>query len=150
MSNHPVHLPHKSWLVVFDGAKALILRNMGHEQAPQLELVEAMQHRSPPSHELGRDRPGRVHQSYGPARSAVEEPDLHLAAQLSFVKEVSAMVEKSVHGHAVLKLVLVAPPKLLGELRRCLTRPMRALIVAEIGKDLTKLPIPEIERHFAR
>lgn len=148
MSTHPVRLPHKSWLVVFDGAKALILRNIGNEQAPQLELVEAMQHRSPPSHELGRDRPGRVHQSHGSARSAVEEPDLHLAEQLSFVKDVSATVEKSVRGQTVLKLVLVAPPKLLGELRRCLTPPVQALVVAEIGKDLTKLPIPEIERHF--
>lgn len=148
MSTHPVRLPHKSWLIVFDGAKALILRNIGNEQSPQLELVEAMQHRSPPSHELGRDRPGRVHQSHGSARSAVEEADLHLAAQLNFVEEISAMVEKTVHGQAVSKLVLVAPPKLLGELRRCLTPPMQALIVAEISKDLTKLPILEIERHF--
>ncbi len=87
MSTHPVRLPHMSWLIVFDGAKALILRNTGKEQSPQLELVEAMQHRSPPSHELGRTRPGRVRQSHGPARSAVEEPDLHLAEELSFVKE---------------------------------------------------------------
>ena len=48
------------------------------------------------------------------------------------------------------RLVVVAPPRTLAELRRAFHAEVKSRIVAEIDKDLTKEPIYEIERHFAK
>ena len=46
-------------------------------------------------------------------------------------------------------LVVVAPPKMLAELRRVLPERLRRAIVGEIDKDLTKHTVEEIGRHLA-
>lgn len=48
--------------------------------------------------------------------------------------------------HAV---VLVAPPKVLGDLRAAMPKTLRALVVGELSKDLTKHPVDQIERILA-
>jgi protein required for attachment to host cells len=42
----------------------------------------------------------------------------------------------------------VAPPRTLADLRHALHADVKALIVGEIDKDLTKHPVWEIERHI--
>lgn len=45
-------------------------------------------------------------------------------------------------------LVVVAPPRTLADLRAAFHPDVRGRIIAEIGKDLTKYPIYEIEKHL--
>jgi len=45
-------------------------------------------------------------------------------------------------------LVIAAPPKTLADLRRWVPPEVKAKIVAEIDKDLTKHPVRDIERHI--
>ena len=45
-------------------------------------------------------------------------------------------------------IIVVAPPRTLAELRNALHADVKRRIVAEIDKDLTKLPIWEIEKHL--
>ena len=45
-------------------------------------------------------------------------------------------------------LIVVAPPKTLAELRNAFHPDVKACIVAEINKDLTKHSIGEIEKHL--
>ena len=45
-------------------------------------------------------------------------------------------------------LVIAAPPRTLADLRRALHADVRKRIVAEVGKDLTKHPVHEIEAHL--
>jgi protein required for attachment to host cells len=47
------------------------------------------------------------------------------------------------------KLVLVAPPKALGILRKHLAPATRAVVIGEVAKDLVKFPIPEIEKYLS-
>jgi protein required for attachment to host cells len=55
----------------------------------------------------------------------------------------------SLHRAAPLKaLVIVAPPRTLADLTHALPRGIRELTLAEIDKDLTKIPVYEIERHL--
>jgi protein required for attachment to host cells len=42
----------------------------------------------------------------------------------------------------------VAPPKTLAELRNAFHSDVKACILAEINKDLTKHPIADIEEHL--
>jgi protein required for attachment to host cells len=45
-------------------------------------------------------------------------------------------------------LVIVAPPRILADLRRALHPDVKARVVAEINKDLSKHPVWEIERRI--
>jgi len=58
--NH-VKAPWQSWVVVCDGAKALIFRNDGDAELINLKLLESFVHHTPPTRDLGTDRPGHVH-----------------------------------------------------------------------------------------
>lgn len=45
-------------------------------------------------------------------------------------------------------LVVVAPARTLADVREALHPDIKKRIIAEIGKDLTKYPIYEIEKHL--
>ena len=47
------------------------------------------------------------------------------------------------------RLILVAPPTALGDLRDALSDPVRSLVRAELHKDLTKTPVAELPEHLA-
>ena len=142
-------IPHNSWLLLCDGAKALVLHNEG--SADQLNLVEVdieLEHHAP-TRALGTDRPGRVYQSEGGSRSAMQETDWHDQAEKDFVSRVSERFIARVAGHDADDIFLVAPPRVLGMLRKHLDFSAQIAVTAEIAKDLLKFPIPEIERYLS-
>jgi protein required for attachment to host cells len=144
-----IKIPWKSWVVICDGAKALVFCNEGDAELLNLTLLDVLAQREPPSKELGTDRPGRVHQSHGAARSAVEVTDLHLEAEIAFITKLAEQLDKAVREHAVSNVILVAPPKALGMLRKHVSPALRAVVTAEIAKDLAHLSSREIEEHLA-
>lgn len=148
-TSHRASLPHLGLLIVCDGGRALIMRNDGTPYQPKLRMVEALQHHAAPTRELGTERPGRVHASTGAARSAVEANDYHDTEETAFLQRVCTQIEQAAAGEArPARLVVAAPPRVIGELRSLLPPPIRDLVSVEVGKDLTKLSIDEIERYF--
>jgi protein required for attachment to host cells len=139
---------HGDWVVVCDGGKALILENRGDEKYPNLRETEVRRHQGSPTHELGAHAPGRVYQSIGGARSAVEQTDLHDVAERKFLLTVVGLLEKAIAPGNTRRLVIVAPPRALGVLRGGYSPAVRAAIAAELDKDWVKLPIDEIERRL--
>ena len=73
------------WILVCDGARALILENIGDEKFPNLRTREAFEEQHGSTRELGSDAPGRVHQSFGSARSAVEQTDYKSQSEADFL-----------------------------------------------------------------
>jgi protein required for attachment to host cells len=144
-----VRIPWKSWVVVCDGVKALTLRNDGDAELLNLTLVDVRFKPEPPTRELGSDRPGRAFQSQGFNRSAEDQTDLHAQGEASFLSEVAERLDKAVREHSIKSVVLVAPPKALGILRKRLTPAALAVVTAEVAKDLARLSTPEIEKHLA-
>jgi protein required for attachment to host cells len=57
-------------------------------------------------------------------------------------------MERVVRASEVKALIVVAPPKTLAELRDAFHPDVKACVLAEINKDLTKHPIAEIEKHL--
>ncbi|MDR3460987.1 MAG: host attachment family protein [Beijerinckiaceae bacterium] len=146
--NH-VKVPWQSWVVVCDGAKALIFRNDGDPELINLTLLESLVHQAPPTRELGTDRPGHVHESHGGGRSSVETTDLHLEVETAFLADLAGRLDTAVRDHTVDKIVLLAPPRALGILRGQLQATTRDAIIAEVAKDLAHLSTAEIEKHLA-
>ncbi|MBS7537691.1 baeRF12 domain-containing protein [Ancylobacter lacus] len=145
----PVTIAAGAWVVVCDGRKALILVNGGDARFPNLRTREVREQRNPPAHEQGGGRPGRVHESAGPARAAVEETDLHEQAEHDFLTRLAETLDRAVTGGETRDVILVAPPRALGILRPHYSRALAGAISAEVDRDLVKLPVYEIERHLA-
>lgn len=143
----PLSIPHGAGVLIADGRKALILRNSGSPTAPKFETIQAIESsETRETHEIGSDRPGRVHESSTTRRSAMEQTDFHTQAEQRFAGVVAEAVQAQ-HGEgAFATLVLVAAPRTLAVLRDELSKPVQAAVVGELAKDLTKHPLPEIEK----
>lgn len=140
-----VKLPHKAWVLVGDGRKALVLRNEGDDIFPNLKAVSVFKDEANPATALhGTDRPGRAVEHLSGRRSGVEQTDWHEIAEQRFAHNVAASLcdrENDIDA-----LVVVAPPKTLAELREAFSDGLKRKVVAEVNKDLTKHPVHEIER----
>jgi protein required for attachment to host cells len=84
------------------------------------------------------------------ARHAMQpREDLHRADKRSFVQEVAAALNEANTRNEFDCLVLVAPAHALSDLRHALDAPTQHKIVAQLQKDLTKVPDAELKEHFA-
>ena len=146
----PAHPWKTTWVAIADGAKALVLVNEGTDAEPLLKVVSKSELENPPTHEQGTDRPGRMPDTGQGHRSALNETDWHEFEEQRFVRELSARLNKAAHANRFDRLILVAPPKVLGELRDELEKAAAERVVDEIAKDLTKHPVDEIEQAIAR
>lgn len=144
-----VRIPTGGWVLACDGGKAQILRNDGDTHAIRLVAVEVFEQHLPAAHDMGTDRPGRVYQSQGDARSSTEQTDPHEAGEIAFLSHTIEALDQLVRTHAVKSLVVVAPPDCLGILRKHFTPGLRAIISHEIGKDLAHFATEDIARHLA-
>ena len=129
-----IKIPHDAIVFVGDGRKALFLRNAGDDKDLNLKPERVFVDHNPPTHEQGTDRPGRTFSNVGPGRSAVEPTNWH---DLEQHRE-----------HRVPALVIVAPPWTLADLRHDLHDDVKARVIAELNKDLTKHAIDVIEKHL--
>ena len=136
------------WVVVCDGSKALVLENVGDDVFPNLQTKEVHAQTDPKTHEQGPDAPGRVQQSVGAPRSAVEQTDGHERTEAAFLQDLAGRLDAAVTAGETKAVILVAPPRALGVLRRSYSPRLRDALRAEIDKDLVKKPVHEIEKHL--
>jgi len=144
----PVKIARGEWVVVCDGGKALILENAGDARFPNLRTREAYEQKHPATHEQGSDAPGRAFSSVGGARSSVEQTDWHEQSERNFLKTLASRLNTAVTAREVDSLIVVAPPRALGIIRRAYSPQVREAIRLELEKDYVSLPIPEIEAHL--
>ena len=69
-------------------------------------------------------------------------------AKFEFARDLAERLEDAVHRGRFARLMLIAAPKTLGDLRELLPESVKAKVVAEIDKDLTKVPRPELGKHL--
>lgn len=138
-----------AWVVVCDGRKALILCNKGDAAFPNLRTHEVHEQENPPTREQGTDSPGRVHQSAGTARSAVETTDWQDEGERDFLRQIAQRLDKAVAAGEVSALIIVAAPRALGMIRPFYSRALNDALTSEVDRDMVKLPVYEIEKHLA-
>ena len=99
--------------------------------------------------ELGTDRPGRSFDLVGSGRHAMESPsDLHREQKRQFARRVAETIRARQATKSFDRLVLVAPPVTMGDLRAALDK-VKAAVAAEVVADLTNTPMSEIPAHLA-
>lgn len=146
-----MNVEHGALVFVSDGRKALFLHNDGDGEFPDLRLVRKWEVPVPADRDLRSDAPGRVFGSRGGSerRSAYEEGDFHDRAEAEFTETFAKFVNQQALDDVLKQIVVVAPPRTLGVLRKYLDVEVLDRITAEIPKDLVKHPIAAIERLLA-
>jgi protein required for attachment to host cells len=139
---------HGEWVVVCDGAKALILENAGDINVPRLKTVQVFEQSNLPTHALGTDAPGRSFNSVGHARSAVEQTDWHDQAERAFLLNLALHLDAAIAEGKAKSVIVVAPPRALGMIRPAYSQALKGAVRVEVDKDFVKMPVHEIEKHL--
>ncbi len=139
----------RTWVLIADGARARILQNEGPGKG--LHEVEGCvfhgDHAA--THEIMSDREGRSHSSVGPGRSAIEaHSDPHRELKKKFAHHLADVLASKLREKAYDRLVIVAAPAALGDLRSALSEQVRAKVTGEVAKDLTKTPDADVAGHL--
>ncbi|HSN70108.1 MAG TPA: host attachment protein [Steroidobacteraceae bacterium] len=128
-------------IVVADRSEAIFFEAKSRRSRPteiaRIEDKEARSH----ERELRTDRPGRTHESVGPARHAVEFTSARRAvAEQRFARRIARRLDVGARRGEFGSVVLVAGPRFLGTLRRALSEQTRAMVSTEERKNLISLP----------
>jgi protein required for attachment to host cells len=170
-----MQVPHNTYVLVADGRKLLFLRNDGDAQALNLKVELAEEHPNPADRfqktdaaggamgtQMGASAPAAAQTggmtahgsgtggggqggAFAPSRGTFEETDFHQLEEDRFAAEAADMLRKRALARKFDKLIIVAPPRTLGELRKHYHKEVEARLTGELAKDLTGHPIPDIE-----
>src|SRR5690348_11015947 len=134
-------IPHDALVMVGDGARCLFFRNQGTVLEPKLAVENVFEQHNPLTHELGTDRPTRGSDfgggwatNVGSPRSNIEQTDWHQLNEDRFTKDIAKKLYQLAHANRSQRLVIVAPPKVLGVLRKSLHKEVLARVEAEVPK----------------
>ncbi len=139
-----------AWVLIGDGRRALFFSNHGDAEILDLRVIETRIDQNPATRDQGSDAPGRAFAAAGAhARSSVGNVDWHELEEERFARAMAERINAAAESGEMKEIVIVAPPKTLGEIRKDLSVKAQGKVAGELHKDLTKHPLPEIEKALA-
>lgn len=127
-----MQLPHGAVIALIDGKHFELHRNTGDEASPVLSAME-----TPSLDETNKaGGAGRDSSSANPTGHQIDE-DAHAAAATEWLNQ-------QVLGHKIDKLVIVASPRTLGEMRRHYHKQLEVALVGDLSKDLIGTSGPDL------
>ena len=140
-----------TWILVADGARARIFKRQGAGGALLLAPEDNFVHEVERTHDMGSERPGRVVESSGGAHHAIApRADWNRQGKQQFAERLAKHLDAAAERKEFDRLILVAPPRVLGDLRASLGRHAREHLAGELDKDLTALGTAEIGERLAQ
>jgi len=142
-------LPHNALVLVADGRKMLFFRNRGDENQIDLrtESHDARQDRKDRYYRT--DAPGTEKQRFGFGHSTYEETDFHQQEEDRWIKQAAEELEARALRGDFDALGVVAPPKAMGVLRKCLHKEVEKRLICTVNKEMSGRPVPDIEALLA-
>jgi protein required for attachment to host cells len=137
-----------TWILVAHRGGARLFENLGPGKG--LQLVEDIPHPEGrlKSGEINADKPGRAFDTFGRRHGMSQEHEAADQISRMFARHLCNKLEKARAENRFGKLVLVAEPRLLGELRGALDKPTAALVGATLDKDLVGVENRDLLRHL--
>jgi protein required for attachment to host cells len=128
-----------TWVVVADGQRATVYHNDGPGKG--LEIIAGMggHQEVPRSNEIISDAQGRM-KGFGAGGAApmTSRTDPHELEEQRFTESLASDVNRAALEKQFDRLILAAPPRTLGILRKSLSSHATERVIAELDKDLTK------------
>lgn len=138
-----------TWILIANAARARVfaLQNKGRSLETAWELEHAGS--SLLSRDIASDRPGRTFDRAGDGRHAKEPPtDPTRYEKERFAREVAQKLDNDRKQNNFDELIIVAPPRFLGDLRLAMPAQLEGCVSKEVNKDLSKLKPAEILKHL--
>jgi len=137
----------RTWIVMADSACARIVAYDGPSDT--FHAVDGAFFENPSAHlhirDMGTDKPARSIESLGGARHAIEpHVDWRREDRIAFAKKIIAYLEKAERDKKFDRIVLAAPPTMLGHLRAALENTKIQCTVKSVRKDLMKVPAAKL------
>ena len=120
-----MQLPRGAIVAVADGEKLNLFRNSGDEGHPHLTA------QPPEAVDADHKGAGTGH------HSSMGSPDPSQAGEDGFAVGVADLLNRQVLTGKIDELVIIAPPRMLGELRKHYHAKLSAVLICEIAKELT-------------
>lgn len=145
-----MQVPHNAFVLVADGRKLLFLRNEGDAEYPNLQVEKKLiDKHNPPTQDQVTDMadPASSTRTQGANWGAGggEPTDVHQIEEDRFAAETAGLLKDWALRNEFESLIVVAPPRTLGELRKHYHSAVSDRLAGEIGKDLTGHTVPQIE-----
>ena len=138
-----------TWILVADGSRARIFQYLGPKRVPEIVEHGEFEHPNEPSRDIARAKRGRVFHSADGTRSAMERPtDPHTFEKTRFMAQLADILEEQRMQNRFDRLIVIAPPKALGDFRKLCSAKVLALVDSEIAKDLTKIDHHDLPKHL--
>lgn len=138
-----------TWILIANGARARILNYLGRQSGVQQLPDCDWRSEHAPDRELASDRPGRAFDSVGKSRHAIDpHASAHRLNKAAFAREMSRFLHEKFIAGEFDRLVLIAPPKTLGDMREHLTGKLSKSLFAQVPLDLTHIPNDEIDSYL--
>ena len=138
-----MQVPHNAFVLVADGRKALFFRNEGDADFLNLQVEHAAEQINPADRDQKTDAAGAASST---RMGTMEEVDFHQQEEDRFAADTADMLKRRALANEFESLIIIAPPKTLGELRRHYHKEVSNRLTGELAKDLTGHPVPEIEK----
>lgn len=137
-----------TWILVAHRGGARLFENLGAGKG--LQLVEDIPHTQGrlKNGEINADKPGRAFDTFGRRHGMSQEHEAADQVSLMFAKHLCDRLEKARAENRFGKLILVAEPRLLGELRAALDKHTAALVSATLDKDLAGVDNRDLPKHL--
>lgn len=140
-----------TWVVVADGARARVFVNdgvgKGVRELEDRSFVGARRQ----NQDIQADKPGRTFDSAGQGRHSMEprtDPRQH--EEREFLRDVVDWLTTHAQKNEFERLVLIAAPRALGDMRSLLPKVVQNKVIGEIAKDLTRAGAADIERQLGK
>lgn len=141
--------PKRTWILLADAAHAKVLEYCGPGRCLQQVDGAVFTHGHAPSRDLKSSRPGRAYSSTGATRHAfTSHTDPHTFEKYKFSRELMRFLNVHAQQNSYDRLIMVAPPKMLGDFRRILPKETHIKLYKEVAKDLVSIPIHELPAHL--
>lgn len=140
-----MRVPHKGVVLVADGKKMLFFRNEGDEAFPKLQVED----KETADLSIGDQNPngtGQAFASSGHGGQSHSDTDSQQLEEDRFAADAAEMLKRRALRNDYEALIVVAPPRTLGELRKHYHKEVEKRLAGEIAKDLTGHPVGEIEK----
>lgn len=141
-----LHEAPRLWFVALNKRMAKVFRRNGQEIEligeifPVEKVVIELSNRT-----VGRNRSHgdhTMHHKYEPHMNESRQ------ASLAFIDELAHWLEKAAAEDVFDRLIIAAPPEVLGEIRAVLEKNVKEKVIAEIDKELTAVDEQQLEREI--
>ena len=134
--------------IVADGHHFIFLAKDDKRQADHLIAFKKFKYDSKKYISDIPEKPGRIFDRTGVARSSYVFSDVAKKSDLNYLKEACKQIDSEFKRGNFSRIILVGDSEILAMIKKGMSKNMLSKVFREVYKNYSKLPVEELERHL--